>query len=416
MSGIAGLALVWALSALAILLAVLLAIQARERRELRDWLAHPSGRDIPDGSGAWQEIYSLLQRWRKEDLRERNALTNSLEHFRLAAQALPDGVVLLDDQGRIEWLNTAACEQFALDISRDIGILIGQLIRQREFHEYLTAFQQDAKAAESIQLRFSGTGAERVFSLMLLPFSDSGILLLSRDITAMMKTDIIRRDFVANVSHELRTPLTVICGFLEQFASDTPPTGEMARRFLQLMTEQATRMNRLVSDLLTLSRLENDSQPPRDETIDMPALIDNILAEAKALSNGRHRLDSGEISTVKLRGNMEEIRSAVSNLVSNAVRYTPEGGTVTITWRDEGGRSVFAVRDTGIGIQKEHLPRLTERFYRVDKGRSTATGGTGLGLAIVKHVVVRHGGSLKIDSEIGKGSVFSASFPADRQA
>ncbi len=415
MSGIAGIALACALSALAILLAVLLAIQARERRELRDWLADPSGRDIPDGSGAWQEIYSLLQRWRKEDLRERNALTNSLEHFRLAAQALPDGVVLLDDQGRIEWLNTAACEQFTLDINRDIGISIGQLIRQREFHEYLTAFQQDSRAAESIQLRFSGTGAERVFSLMLLPFSDSGILLLSRDITAMVKTDIIRRDFVANVSHELRTPLTVICGFLEQFASDTPPTGEIARRFLQLMTEQATRMNRLVSDLLTLSRLENDSQPPRDETIDMPAVIDNILAEAKALSNGRHRLDTGEISTVKLRGNMEEIRSAVSNLVSNAVRYTPEGGTVTITWRDEGGRSVFAVRDTGIGIQKEHLPRLTERFYRVDKGRSTATGGTGLGLAIVKHVVVRHGGSLKIDSEIGKGSVFSASFPADRQ-
>ncbi len=416
MSSIAGLVLVWALSALAILLAVLLAIQARERRELRDWLADPSGRDIPDGSGAWQEIYSLLQRWRKEDLRERNALTNSLEHFRMAAQALPDGVVLLDDQGRIEWLNTAACEQFALAISRDIGILIGQLIRQREFHEYLTAFQQDSRAAESIQLRFSGTDAERVFSLMLLPFSDSGILLLSRDITAMVKTDIIRRDFVANVSHELRTPLTVICGFLEQFASDKPPTGEIARRFLQLMTEQATRMSRLVSDLLTLSRLENDSQPPRDETIDMPALVDSILAEAKALSNGRHQLETGEISTVKLRGSMEEIRSAVSNLVSNAVRYTPEGGTVTITWRDDGGRSVIAVRDTGIGIQKEHLPRLTERFYRVDKGRSTATGGTGLGLAIVKHVVVRHGGSLKIDSEIGKGSVFSASFPAERQA
>lgn len=416
MSSIVGLALVWALSAVAILLAVLLVIQARKRIELRDWLTDPSGRDIPDGSGAWQEIYSLLQRWRKEDLRERNALTNSLEHFRLAAQALPDGVVLLDAQGRIEWLNRAACEQFALDISRDVGILIGQLIRQREFHDYLTAFQHDSRAAESIQLRFSGTGAERVFSLMLLPFSDSGILLLSRDITTMVRTDIIRRDFVANVSHELRTPLTVICGFLEQFASDAPPKGDIARRFLQLMTEQATRMNRLVSDLLMLSRLENDSQPPRDEAVDMRELIANIVAEADVLSNGRHRLEVIEISDVGLRGSMEEIRSACSNLVSNAVRYTPDGGSVTITWQEQDGKPEFVVRDTGIGIPKEHLPRLTERFYRVDKGRSTATGGTGLGLAIVKHVLVRHGGSLKIDSEIGKGSTFSASFPADRKA
>jgi len=416
MTGTTALALLWALAALVVVLVWMLVLQSRDRRELRDWLLNPSNQEIPDGSGAWQEIYSQLQRWRKEDLRARTALGSSLEHFRLAAQALPDGVILLDDQGRIEWLNTTAVDQFSLDDSRDLGTLIGQLIRQREFHEYFTAFQLDPQAVESIQLRFSGTGAERVFSLMLIPFSDAGILLLSRDITVLVQTDVIRRDFVANVSHELRTPLTVICGFLEQFASDTPPTGETARRFLQMMTEQATRMNRLVSDLLTLSRLENDSQPPRDDAIDIPAMLDSILVEAKALSNGQHILDSDQIAALPLRGNAEEIRSAFSNLVSNAVRYTPHGGRVTITWREEDGKPVFSVRDTGIGVPKEHVPRLTERFYRVDKGRSTATGGTGLGLAIVKHVVVRHGGSLRIDSEIGKGSIFSAIFPPERKA
>ncbi len=249
---------------------------------------------------------------------------------------------------------------------------------------------------------------------MLIPFADSGTLLLSRDVTELARTETIRRDFVANVSHELRTPLTVITGFLEQFTSGQPPGGDTAKAFFKLMVDQTSRMNRLVTDLLTLSRLENDGQPPRDETVDVPAMIDALLSEATALSGGRHTLKIGEVSAGKLRGSFDELRSAFGNLVSNAVRYTPSDGTITLAWRAEKGAPTFSVTDTGIGIHAEHIPRLTERFYRVDKGRSVAAGGTGLGLAIVKHVLARHGGTLSIQSIAGHGSTFSAILPPER--
>jgi two-component system phosphate regulon sensor histidine kinase PhoR len=227
------------------------------------------------------------------------------------------------------------------------------------------------------------------------------------------------RDFIANGSHELRTPLTVITGFLEQFNSDQPPEGEAARSFFGLMTAQAERMNRLVADLLTLSRLENSPQPPRDDTIDMPRMLQALRVEALALSGGQHQIVIDTPCTDQLRGGADEIRSAFGNLVFNAVRYTPAGGTITLSWRHAKTPTAnhaleFVVTDTGIGISTEHIPRLTERFYRVDKGRSTASGGTGLGLAIVKHILVRHGGQLKIKSEPGQGSVFSACLPASR--
>jgi len=359
-------------------------------------------------------VFSMLQRREKESRRATDHLARSLDHFRLATQALPDGVILLDDQTHIEWMNTAAVEHFGLDAKRDVGTLAGQLIRQGEFHAYLTAFKERRIGADPFQLRLTGEAATRIVSLLLIPFADSGILLLSRDVTDLVRADVIRRDFVANVSHELRTPLTVISGFLEQFASEHPPTGETARRFLALMADQAGRMNRLVTDLLTLSRLENDSQAPRNDAIDLAALLDSILAEAKALSGDRHVFVTKCMEPLQLRGSPEEIRSAFGNLVSNAVRYTPEGGTITLSLKYNENGLVFEVADTGIGIPKEHLSRLTERFYRIDKGRSAATGGTGLGLAIVKHVLLRHDARLEIASVPGKGSVFSAVFPANR--
>lgn len=413
MTGFAGNLLAWALALLLAVLVAYLFAQAGQRRALIRWLANP-GSDMPDGRGPWREVFSMLQRREKESRRATDHLARSLDHFRLATQALPDGVILLDDQTHIEWMNTAAVEHFGLDAKRDVGTLAGQLIRQGEFHAYLTAFKERRIGADPFQLRLTGEAATRVVSLLLIPFADSGILLLSRDVTDLVRADVIRRDFVANVSHELRTPLTVISGFLEQFASEHPPTGETARRFLALMADQAGRMNRLVTDLLTLSRLENDSQAPRNDAIDLAALLDSILAEAKALSGDRHVFVTKCVEPLQLRGSPEEIRSAFGNLVSNAVRYTPEGGTITLSLKYNENGLVFEVADTGIGIPKEHLSRLTERFYRIDKGRSAATGGTGLGLAIVKHVLLRHDARLEIASVPGKGSVFSAVFPANR--
>lgn len=390
-----------------------LMLQINQRKQLARWLESPDPTTLPNGHGAWREVFSRLQRLRKEERQGQVILRNTLEHFRLAVQAIPDGVVLLDKEGYIEWLNPAACGHFNLNVERDIGTLIEQLVRQSEFLVYLGAFRA-GESPPAVQFRRNGSEPEIVLAVILLPFADAGMLLLSRDITDLARTEAMRRDFVANVSHELRTPLTVLSGFLEQFDSATPPAGDAARHFLRLMTEQADRMNRLVADLLTLSRLENNSAPPADEEVDVPALLGELLLDAQALSAGRHHIAIGTAMPSRLRGSPDELRSAFGNLLFNAVRYTPAGGTITLEWRSEDGAPVFTVTDTGIGIPAEHIPRLTERFYRVDKGRSTASGGTGLGLAIVKHVLARHGGSLHINSVPGRGSSFSARFPNKR--
>jgi len=402
------------LLALVVIFAVILFGQLRQRNALRDWLNAPET-PIPDGSGAWRDLFSRLQRLRKEEAHRFDTTHNALEHFRLAAEALPDGVILLDKDGYIEWLNAAACQHFKFDPARDVGTLIEQLIRQSEFLDFLAAFRQ-GKAKNGTQLRRGGAQGEVALALQLIPFADTGTLLLSRDVTEFSRIETMRRDLVANVSHELRTPLTVITGFLEQFQSDQPPAGKAAATFFGLMADQTTRMNRLVADLLTLSRLENDDQPPRDEIVDVPALLEALRTEALSLSGGKHSVEIAAASAARLRGSPDELRSAFGNLVSNAVRYTPAGGTITLAWQLAGDSPSFSVTDTGIGIPAEHIPRLTERFYRVDKGRSVSTGGTGLGLAIVKHVLARHGGSLAVHSTLGQGSTFTANFPAERGA
>lgn len=401
------------LSGLVLILGIALAGQICQRNALRDWLAAPELHAIPDGRGAWREVFSRLQALRKKERRQHVELGNALERFRLATQALPDGVILLDGHLHIEWLNAAACMHFALDPARDIGTLIAQLIRKTEFHDLLTAFRS-GHATRPVLLRTGANGGERVFSVMLIAFTDTGTLMLSTDVTERVRTEVIHQDFIANVSHELRTPLTVITGFLEQFNSPEPPAGEAARGFHRLMAEQAERMNRLVADLLTLSRLENSDQPPREESVDVPDILGELHDAAVALSGSRHTIEVAETSAGRIRGSADELRSAFGNLVFNAVRYTPAGGRITLAWRLIDGAPTFSVADTGIGIPAEHIPRLTERFYRVDKGRSTASGGTGLGLAIVRQVLARHGGVLRIESIPGKGSTFSARLPGNR--
>ncbi|MDP2752549.1 MAG: phosphate regulon sensor histidine kinase PhoR [Rhodocyclaceae bacterium] len=384
---------------------------ARQREQLLTWLRDPS-LEIPDGHGAWQAVFSAEQQKRKIERREHTLLTAQLERFHRAAEALPDGVVLLNDQTHIEWLNAAAAHHLTLNVDRDVGTAIGQLLRTTDFHHFLARFRR-GKTVTPLLLTMETHSL--TLSLQLVSFSETGILLLSRDITEIARTETLRRDFIANVSHELRTPITVIAGFVEQLMNPQPPSPEMARYFIGLMADQSQRMNRLVEDLLTLSRLESGQEPLREDIVDVPKLIQQILAEGRALSKGRQTVEVGTLEATFLRGNPDELRTAFGNLVSNAVRYTPEGGRITLNWFIQKNNPTFLVTDTGIGVSAEHIPRLTERFYRVDKGRSTATGGTGLGLAIVKHVTARHQGTLEIHSQPGQGSRFVLVFPAQRQ-
>ena len=376
---------------------------------LRRWLRDPVPEHVPQGWGVWDRIFADLYRMLRRQRHSESQLSASLEDFRRAGAAMPDGMVILDAQDRIEWCNPKAESHFGIDPQRDRGQGITNLVRAPRFVECLQA----QNYREPLVLRLSRE-SDLTLSVQLVPYGDRQKLVISRDITDLERVETMRRDFIANVSHELRTPLTVLCGFLETIADAGGADGELLRRSLPLMTEQARRMQRLVEDLLALSRLESSHNPPREEEIDVPQLARELYHDALALSAGRHRVLLDVTTGDSLIGAEEELRSAFGNLISNAVRYTPERGEVEIAWRRDGGDVVFSVRDSGIGIAAQHIPRLTERFYRVDRSRSRETGGTGLGLAIVKHVLNRHQGRLEIASELGRGSTFSAVFPPER--
>ena len=377
---------------------------------LYHWLANPNSTALPEGTGEWAEIFAGLARLLRRRTHIESRLSAALDRFQQAGAALPEGVIVLDENDRIEWCNPSAEVYYGLSSQRDRGQQITYLVRMPQFQEYLNT----RNYREPLLLRLSRNDQELTLSVQLVPYGDREKLLLSRDITRWERMETTRRDFVANVSHELRTPLTVLGGFLETL-SDTPqPDAELLRRSLQLMSEQTTRMQRLVEDLLTLSKLESAQNPLREDFVDLPEMARGLVRDAQALSSGRHRFSLRVENEAGVKGSAEELRSALSNLISNAVRYTPESGEIDVSWSTRDGEPVFAVRDTGIGIEPHHIPRLTERFYRVDRSRSRASGGTGLGLAIVKHVVSRHQARLEIASEPGKGSTFSVFFPAAR--
>ena len=405
---LAGLVGSWVVGAGFVLVFLLaaLGIQLRERERLARWSAKPSAEDVPDVPGPWGEIYSRLYRLLREQSRSRAGLSHALWRFRQAGEAMPDGVLVLDADNRIEWMNPVAEEHFGLGLKRDRQQPLTNLVRHPAFMAYL----ESPTYAEPLTIRGD---TDRILSIQLVPYGDKEKLLLSRDVTRWERLESVRRDFIANVSHELRTPLTVMKGFLETL-TDTERTDEKVyRRSLELMTGQAERMQRLVEDLLMLSRLEDSRSLLHEEPLDAPALLGSVVQEAQTLSQGQHRF-STNLEAVWLLASREEVRSAFSNLVTNAVRYTPPGGDIVVTWKLENGDPVMRVRDNGEGIAPEHIPRLTERFYRVDRGRSRASGGTGLGLAIVKHVMQRHQGRLEIESEVGAGSTFTCVFPAAR--
>lgn len=399
-----------ALVAYCIALLLLLAHHIVNLSQLYRWVCSTTAQPVPEGRGVWEEVFTGLVRLMRRQTHIESRLSAALGRFQQAGAALPEAVVVLDDTDRIVWCNPRAEGYFGLDNQRDRGQQITYLIRYPQFVQYLEA----GRFSEPLVMRLNRSEGELILSVLLAPYGDSGRLLLSRDITRWERLETARRDFVANVSHELRTPLTVLSGFLETLADMREPDPEMTRRSITLMVEQTTRMHHLVEDLLTLSRLESANTPLREDLVDVPELVRTLYREAEALSAGRHTITLRLEHQGGLKGSTDELRSALSNLISNAVRYTPERGEIEINWSVQDGRPSFSVRDSGIGIEPHHIPRLTERFYRVDRSRSRATGGTGLGLAIVKHVLSRHQAHLEIQSEPGRGSTFSAVFPRAR--
>lgn len=386
----------------------------RALRVLR-WLRRPGTGDAPQMRGLWGEVTDRIRRALRAREQQTAQAEQRLQAFLAAIQASPNGVVLLDAAGHIEWCNQTAAAHLGFDAQRDLMQLIGNLLRDPGFAAYYAAgdFQRDVV----ITGRNGSVARPSRISVQLHPYGEGRQLLLSRDVTALEQAETMRRDFVANVSHEIRTPLTVLAGFVETLQTLELPHEERSR-YLDLMARQAERMQSLVNDLLTLSRLEGSPLPGRGDWLSLPSLTAQCEADAGALSEmlGRkHTLVFSPAPALEVSGVRSELLSAISNLVSNAIRYTPATGRIEVGWtRGSGGELVFSVQDNGPGIAPEHLPRLTERFYRVDRSRSRETGGTGLGLAIVKHVVQRHGGEVRIASTLGSGSSFGFVLPASR--
>lgn len=385
------------------------------------WLNSESLQVNPDWNGAWLDVAARINR--QQLVADNSAKLNErrLQDFLLAIQASPNGVILLDGEARIDWCNDTAASHLGLDVKKDRLQHIVHLVRDPLFTRY---FAQDNHPSEVlIDGRSTSVSNFRKLSVQLHKYGDGRLLLLSRDVTEVVKAEAMRRDFVANVSHEIRTPLTVLGGFVETLQS-VPLDAQETQKYLQLMSSQAGRMQSLVADLLTLSQLEATQSPIGQEYVSLPDLVTQVMSEANAFTSllaeqqigKKHALVFDQVPILWLMGSQKELFSALSNLVSNAIRYTPLGGLVHLTFLQTVDQLTISVKDTGPGIASEHLPRLTERFYRIDQSRSRETGGTGLGLAITKHVMQRHGGELQVQSEQGKGSTFNLIFPASRIA
>lgn len=393
-----------------LVLIVLMVRHARQLHKLGEWLNDARPETIPEAGGIWDDVFSQLYRMVKKHIQTKQKLADELHHMEQATAALPEGVAILNDVNRIEWFNPIAQQHFDLDAKHDVMQDITYLVRQPEFIAYL----HELDFSKPLMMR-PARHDDMILSIKLIPYGGNKRLLISRDITQFERVEGMRRDFVANVSHELRTPLTVVNGFVENL-QDMPNLGQdSARHVLRLMAEQTRRMENLVADLLTLSRLENKQDPLREDEVDIGELLNETIQGGRLLSGDKHHLQLEVIGSAKMSGNREELRSAFDNLLGNAIRYTPEGGLIQVRWFERDGQQVFSVQDSGIGIPAQHISRLTERFYRVDSSRSRETGGTGLGLAIVKHIAMRHQAKLEIFSEEGKGSLFSLVFPASRR-
>lgn len=366
-------------------------------------------RAVPDNvPGLWHELYARIAELRQHARSRQQELLTVVREFRDSTNSLADAAVTLGRHGEILWFNRAAENLLGLRPRIDRGQRISNLLRHPKFIELIASTERTASAEMT-----SPSDPASVLHVQLTYYRHDARLLLARDVTRLHKLEQVRQDFVANVSHELRTPITVLSGYLETLGEAGDKLGRYQKPIAQ-MQNQAARMRSIVDDLLLLSRLDNERTRMAREFIDVPALIRQLADDARILSGSQgHHIATDIDAGLGLQAAPKELHSALANLVANAVRYTPAGGQVHLRWtRNELGEACFAVTDSGVGIARHHLERLTERFYRVDEGRSREVGGTGLGLAIVKHVMERHGGVLRIKSEVGQGSVFTCVFPA----
>jgi two-component system, OmpR family, phosphate regulon sensor histidine kinase PhoR len=376
-------------------------------RELHFWLRHRSVADPPDALGLWGDVVAQVVRLHRRKRFHKERLTRLFRELRRSTAAMPDGVVMLDPQGEIVWFNRKAGELLDLSRRADLGLRIDNLVRHPDFVRYLHGGQYAVPVIVRVD-----TPTERHLSFQVISYGEDQRLLMLRDVTKEVRLEQMRKDFVANASHELRSPLTVVAGYLETFGSD-PALGEVAAPLAE-MRRQTDRMTRIIEDLLELSRFEANDGPVKGAPIDVAAMAALMRKDVMARQVHPRQVEVSIESHALLIGDEAMIQSAFSNLVDNAAKYTPAEGSMTVRWWTDESGAHFSVRDTGPGISTEHIPRLTERFYRVDPGRSRETGGSGLGLAIVKHALHRHGAHLDIESVEGRGSTFTCHFPPER--
>lgn len=393
---------------LAIGLGLYLAWTLKQLLRLHEWLSnHQTDEPPPDGYGLWGEVFDSIYHLQRRDQRVRGRLQAVIDRVQESTAALKDAVIMLDSEGNLEWWNRAAETLMGLKTPQDSGQPVTNLVRHPRFKEY---FEQDS-FAEPLEIPSPNNDRVRI-QMLITRYGNNEHLMLVRDVTRIHQLEQMRKDFVANVSHELRTPLTVIFGYLETLLDNVEEVNPRWVRALQQMHQQGGRMQTLLNDLLLLAKLEATDYPSDNHPIVVSTLLKTITSDAQALSgNKNQQIDLNIETDMLLKGSDTELRSAFSNLIFNAVKYTPAEGKIQIRWWADDRGAHLSVQDSGIGIETKHLPRLTERFYRVDSSRASNTGGTGLGLAIVKHVLLRHRGTLEINSVPGKGSVFTCHFP-----
>ncbi len=401
--------LTWVGIALALLARLLW--HARNVIALRLWVDHPKHFELPVGTGIWAGIFDGLLNLQKRNRKRKKKLVAILAEFQASTEALPDGAVVLGSRGEIIWFNKAAQALLGLRLPQDLGLRVPNLVRTPAFTEYFAKgdFSREIEASSPVN-------HETALSYRVIPYGNGQRLMIVRDVSELKRLELARRDFVANASHELRTPLTVLKGYLDMLEAESRGEGPLApwNRPLVELRSQATRMESLVNDMLKLARLESDVIQTRQDLIDVPRMLDGLREEARAMTRGRHRVQFEFDRSLRLFGRETEVQSIFSNLIANAIQYTPTEGVISVRWWGDEQGAHFSVADTGIGIEERDIPRLTERFYRVDVGRSRASGGTGLGLSIVRQALEHHEGRLQIDSELGVGSTFTCHFPVHR--
>ena len=396
---------------LAVGLALYLGWTLKQLLRLHQWLRqHKPDEPPPDGYGLWGEVFDSIYHLQRRDQRARGRLQAVIDRVQESTAALKDAVVTLDSDGNLEWWNRAAETLLGLKTPQDSGQPVSNLVRHPRFKEYFEA----GNYVEPLDIPSPVNDHLRI-QLYITRYGNNEHLMLVRDVTRLHQLEQMRKDFIANVSHELRTPLTVICGYLETLLDNVDDVNPRWKRPLSQMQQQGERMQALLNDLLLLAKLEATDYPSDNQPVAIDALLQSIKGDAKALSGQRNQTITLDLeSPAALKGSEAELRSAFSNLIFNAVKYTPDGGNIHIRWWADASGAHLSVQDSGVGIDSKHLPRLTERFYRVDSSRNVSTGGTGLGLAIVKHVLLRHRGRLEISSVLGQGSTFTCHFAASQ--